>query len=313
MGRKKRRKAQEPARAPAADASLGTFEALLKASFEESGKPAPSGRSGERAASQGDAAKTRRGPLRGGGVLSEREADALRATRAETPARDAASQPPEVPLRKLSPEELMAEAFEAAGDTARSAKFEGEGYRVQGVEIVSPEVTAEARPERPQEDDATGEDLLFAELMTGTVAPMEDRERYAQLERHHWSGARWHDEADLSRLSAEELREHELTPEQRELLKRARRAAPIRVLNVRHYNKREALGEVEAFVLACRSQLCRYVRVVHGKGRHSKGEAVLKPAVINWCTHEGDAHVVAWAPETDKTGQFGSIVLELVR
>lgn len=317
MARKKRRKApnDRAPKTPRDDKALGTFEALLKESL---GDKSPSGTPADgrtRAARAGAPPSEPRGPLKGSSVLSARAAEAARARRARAEAaRPRELAPAAPPKRKVSEEDLMAEAFEAAGDTARSAKYEGEGYAVPDVEVIGERSASDATASTEGPDaDLTGEDLLFVEMMSGAVSQMEGRDKYAQLESHTWVGIRWHDEMQLSRMSASELREHEITPDQRELLKRARRAAPVPVLNVRHYKKREALGEVEAFVLACRAQLHRYARVVHGKGKHSKGDAVLKPAVINWCTHEGADHIVAWAPETDLSGQFGSIVVELVR
>jgi DNA-nicking Smr family endonuclease len=49
--------------------------------------------------------------------------------------------------------------------------------------------------------------------------------------------------------------------------------------------------------------------VIPGKGIDSKVEPVLKRAVIEWC-REHDV-VLGWAPELDRHGEWGSMILEL--
>jgi DNA-nicking Smr family endonuclease len=114
----------------------------------------------------------------------------------------------------------------------------------------------------------------------------------------------------LSRLSAEELMEPTLTDEQRDTLKRSR-SQRLPTLNIRHLRRTEALTQVEVFVRTARVDGHRFVRVIHGKGRQSAGEPVLKRAVIEWSDGPGGLVVRRWAPETDRSGGFGCIVLEL--
>lgn len=217
--------------------------------------------------------------------------------------------------RQVTQRELMAEAFEAIDSADPAAKFVGAGYDAGDVEVVDEpgrERKAETPPPEPA-DGMTSDDLLFVEMMAGNVDPLEKRDKYAALREHAFTGIRWHDEVQLERMTAEELHEPAMTGAQRKLLQQARRAAPIPVLNVRYLRKHEALGDVDAFVRACQREGHRYARIVHGKGRQSEGDPVLKPAVVNWCRHDGASLVRAWAPETDLSGQFGSLVIELTR
>lgn len=236
-----------------------------------------------------------------------RRADAEQTRREQ--ARRAADPPPEKPRRRLTEEELMAEAFDSLGDGfSGSEKYLGEGFDASDVEVVAPD-----EPEAPAtgpEDDLTTQDLVFLEAMSAEVQRLEDHR--TALRDKEWAGVSWRTEAEIVSLSAEDLERLELSHEQRELLRRSRKVT-MQVVNVRRFRRGEAIGEVEAFVRDCVRRGDRFVRVVHGKGRHSEGEPVLKPAVIRWCEGAGSRWVRAWAPEIDRSGRFGSLVVELRR
>jgi DNA-nicking Smr family endonuclease len=284
MARRKKRKASSHAKAPSPKEPLNTLGTLGDAM--SSARSAPPGRA-----------------------------------KPPAPSKPATPPPPSRPAvvtpepRKVSEYELMAEAFAASAEADPAAKFLGTGYDPGDVHVVGTDTTEPEEPATFADIDGamTGDDLLFAELMASNVAPLEDRDKYAAIRDHQWVGIRWHDDVQLESMTAEELREPTLTGEQRDLLRRARRAGSLAVVNIRHYRRKEALGEVDAFVRACIQKDHRFVRVVHGKGKQSAGEAVLKPAVVNWCQGVGSTFVRAWAPETDVSGQFGSLVMELKR
>ncbi len=224
-------------------------------------------------------------------------------------------EPPAEPTaepRRLTEEELMAEAFAAAGDGETiAAKFSGRGYDPGDVSVAtheteSVEESADAGP------DLHPDDLVFIEAMAAEVEriPEDDRSRLADKD---WVGASWHTAGQLERLSDEDLHEPGLSGAQRSLLKRSRRAGTMPVLNIRRERARQALGALEAFIRGSRARNVRFVRVIHGKGRRSEGDPVLKPAVVQWCETEGAEHVLDWAPETDRSGEYGSVVIELAR
>jgi DNA-nicking Smr family endonuclease len=50
--------------------------------------------------------------------------------------------------------------------------------------------------------------------------------------------------------------------------------------------------------------------VIPGKGIDSKAEPVLKRAVIEWC-RAPEHGVLGWAPELDRHGEWGAMILEL--
>jgi DNA-nicking Smr family endonuclease len=188
-------------------------------------------------------------------------------------------------------------------------KYSGRGYVADDVELVSESLQEE--PVARGEGGEAADDLLFLEEMATGVDRM-DAARDA-LRGKEWAGASWSTQAQLAALTAEELKFLELTPAHRELLSRSRGDGPMPVLNIRRFGLREAMGEVEAFIRDCASKEHRFARIVHGKGRHSKDDAVLKPAVIRWCDGAGAAYVRAWAPENDRSGQFGSMVIQFRR
>ncbi len=237
----------------------------------------------------------------------------LRATRRENALpveRDARpSPPPPPPKRRLTEDELMTEAFDALASAFSGVeKYTGRGYVAADVELVSeiPEVAP-----TDEEDGSTADDLLFLEAMAAGVE-RTDAARDA-LSQKEWSGAAWRTESQLAGLSADELKFLDMTPDHQELLRRSRVAGKMRVLNIRRFRLRDARGELDAFVRECVRERQQFARVVHGKGRQSKDVAVLKPAVVQWCEGEGSAWVLAWAPEVDRSGQFGSLVIEIRR
>lgn len=253
-------------------------------------------------------------PETGFGTLKDQVKSArrdLRATRrdnawpVEVPTTPAPPPPP--PKRRITEGELMNEAFDALAEAFSGVeKYTGRGYVAEDVELVSEIPELEPVTEK---DNAAAEDLLFLEAMAAGVERM-DAARDA-LSQKDWAGAGWRTESQLAALSAEELKYLEMTQEHRELLRRSRVAGKMHVLNIRRLRLRDAKGEVEAFVRERVRSRSRFARIVHGKGLQSKDVAVLKPEVIKWCEGEGSTWVLAWAPEVDRSGQFGSLVIEL--
>ena len=104
-----------------------------------------------------------------------------------------------------------------------------------------------------------------------------------------------------------------MTGLQRNMLRQSRKTGEMPVLMLRGSTRSEAEGELVAFVRGCCAKRIAFARIITGKGRQSEGEPVLKRMVIEWSEGHGGKHVRSWAPETDQTGQFGSVVLELKR
>ncbi|MCB9506770.1 MAG: Smr/MutS family protein [Myxococcales bacterium] len=241
------------------------------------------------------------------GLAKERKRAAADARRAVVEA--PRPTPTVAPRQRMTLEEAMEAAFNAAGPDAAASKYLGEGFRLDAdiVEPVRSEPAANVAPETTGEA-LSGDDLEFLVAMAGKV----ERQRSTELEEKAWAGATWRTEAQLASLTAAELHTLDLTGAQRDLLRRARKTQTPE-LNVRHLRRHEAIADVQAFVTAQYATSTRFVRIIHGKGRQSVGDAVLKPALVRWCEDEGSRWVRAWAPEIDATGQFGSLVAELRR
>lgn len=246
----------------------------------------------------------------------EEEAKAAERARREEEARRRGREPePEDdrPKRSLTRDELMAEAFDALdGSFSGAEKYLGDGYKASDVLIVEDRDF----PPDVEGDDAgsagglTRDDLLFAEAMAADVQRLESKK--AALAERDWSGVKWQTQAEIESLTAADLERLSITPEQRDLLKRSRKTQ-MQVVHLRYLKKRDAMSDLEAFIRGCFGRSERFARVVHGKGRQSEGDPVIKPAVIAWCDGAGSMWVKAWAPEIDHTGRFGSVVIELRR
>ena len=214
---------------------------------------------------------------------------------------------------RVSPEELMRRAFEEHDDFDPAKKFLGEGVVVDNVEVTDVKEQDDEPPATTEDGERMrAEELLFYEQMSGEVERI-DNTRTVALKRGFDPGLHWADDRELATLSAVDLYEPELTPAQRQLLRRSRRVSELPVLNVRMDRRALALTRIEAFVIESRARDARFCRIVTGKGRQSKGEPILKRALVDWCAHKGREHIVAWAPETDRSGHYGSIMLELQR
>lgn len=203
-------------------------------------------------------------------------------------------EPPAPPLHRLDEGELMRLIFDHLDD---------ENPRVvTGIDFARLEVFIE----RPVIEPAVESP---AEAPMPEFAAVIDAPRFEiDVDPTIWVGAGWGD--DIPAVPAEWLDRPQLDDDQRELLARARDHALLQ-LNVRHCGRHEALRHVELFIHTCAARHIRLCRVVPGKGVESRGEPVLKRAVLEWCRGPGRAIVRGWAPELDPYGEWGSMVLLL--
>lgn len=168
-----------------------------------------------------------------------------------------------------------------------------EGIDFDRLVILAPRLPQPQRPALPGDPELDPE-------------PAITDEPELELDASDWIGRSWTD--DIRPIPAAVLDRPQLSPAQRELLIRARKRVQACV-NLRHLNCRDALAHLELQVHLCRDRRLRFCRVIPGKGIDSKTEPVLKRAVIEWC-REQDA-VLGWAPELDRHGEWGAMILEL--
>lgn len=218
--------------------------------------------------------------------------------------------------RQLTHQQMMAEAFEAIdeADATHASKFDGTGFAVEeDVEIVDDldlHEEAGTSPSSGADEDPDADDLLFFEQMASEdVRTLSSR----RIEPYHVlpDTMQWHTAAEIRDLSERDLYEPTLTAEQRQLLRRSRKHT-MAVINIRLLRRNEAMEDVRRFVRAAWRRQVPFIRIITGKGRQSEGLPVLKRAVIAWAEGAGASELVrGWAPETDQSGNYGSIVLEL--
>ncbi len=114
----------------------------------------------------------------------------------------------------------------------------------------------------------------------------------------------------------ESLDSVKLSGEQKELLKRFKkyeREHRVPEVNVRGESKAEALERVQAVLQTCVSRGDGFLRIIHGKGKQSEGDAVLKPAILEWLEGDASQYIIGYAPIVERDGRFGSVIVELKR
>jgi DNA-nicking Smr family endonuclease len=90
---------------------------------------------------------------------------------------------------------------------------------------------------------------------------------------------------DAESLEAEERRSVERR-------RRLRLKKPDATLDLHGFKRNDAWAAMETFFAECRGQDMEKVLLIHGKGNHSEGEAVLKRAVIQFiekCPYAGES------------------------
>jgi DNA-nicking Smr family endonuclease len=158
------------------------------------------------------------------------------------------------------------------------------------------------RPEPPEPP------LTAPEKPEPEAAPEPEPDPDPGLDTDDWIGRSWTD--DIRPIPAAVLDRPQLSAEQRDLLTRARKRVSASV-NLRHLGRGEALAHLDLHVQLCRERRVRFCRVIPGKGIDSKVEPVLKRAVIEWCREPERDAVLGWAPELDRHGEWGAMILEL--
>jgi DNA-nicking Smr family endonuclease len=197
-------------------------------------------------------------------------------------------------MRRLDEEELMTLIF---------AHLDDDNPRVcVGIDfdrlVILADVAMEATPEpasRPAADPRPAIDPSPAASPPRLEARLVD---------HVWAGRGWIDEVQA--IDPALLDRPELDAQARGLLERARgRVLPT--VNLRRLEREPALAHLDFFVKACRQRRARWIRAITGKGIESRGEPVIKRAVLSWCRQHG----LDSAPELDVHGEWGALVIHL--
>lgn len=202
--------------------------------------------------------------------------------------------PPTPAPRRLDERELMALIFSFLDhENPRVC----EGIEFDRLEILSEPVPVDPQPQ-PQEADPPP-----------SRSPATPKQPVPTLDLPEgWVGRGWTD--DIATVPAALLDRPQLDAAQRQLLERAAKRV-CGTLNLRRLHRDPALHHLQLFVHACRGKRVRVCRVITGKGVNSRDEPVIKRAVLEWCRGPGRAAVLGWAPQLDRHGEWGTLVLEL--
>ncbi len=226
----------------------------------------------------------------------------------------------DVPER--SPEDIMQQAFEAMAveELDHTEKFHptrtGRADALIGTRDATPS-DAYAGTRSVLHDSQR--DLNFEDAMAmDDVQKWEDtvdRVRLAMQDKKRWSHeASAAMSVDVEPPTADVLISPSLNFEQKKIIKRVQKLPYVPEVNLRLLTKKDALRQLEDFVEEHRQQGQQYVRVVTGKGIHSAGDPVIKPAVMEWCEQQRAlARLKAFTPAPDFTGNYGVLILELKR
>ncbi len=211
---------------------------------------------------------------------------------------------------RLDERDLMQMLFASLGDPAAI-----DWDRLEIVEALS---STSAREDGEPEAERRAESGAEPESGPGPEAAQVDRhpppaDPLDPLRGRTWAGESWVDTFPPGLLP-------KLPPGHAELVDRAARAPRVPRLSLRRLNRGPALAQLRAFVTWARATRVRIVRVVTGKGVGSKGDPVIRPAVLEWVATEGAEAVIRWAPEPDRgrhpgvldpEGDYGVLLLEL--
>ncbi len=105
-----------------------------------------------------------------------------------------------------------------------------------------------------------------------------------------------------------------LVPAQKDMIERydkRMRRDEVFEINVRGDTVEDALRQVELFVHQQWKEHAKFCRIIHGRGLRSKGDPVLKPAILRWLEGPGFRYIRGYAPQINEAGDYGSVVVEL--
>lgn len=159
------------------------------------------------------------------------------------------------------------------------------------------------------------QDRRFMTDYLGDMDAVFDSEKYREKQRKEVLPA---DEVEFTTPSlptdSDGLREVKLEQSQRKLLKdfeRFSRSSRVPEINLRGDRRDEAIDRVNTFLPNCFRRGDAYVRIICGRGKNSAEDPVIKPAVIEWIEGPGATMVKGYAPQVQRGGDYGSIILEL--
>jgi DNA-nicking Smr family endonuclease len=124
----------------------------------------------------------------------------------------------------------------------------------------------------------------------------------------HWEMVKWLSSHDVS---LDEKYDLEHAPRHRKKKKPPSVASrePEEALDLHGLTVEEAASELKSFILGCKLKGCYLVKVIHGKGLHSPGEAKLKGLVADYLNHDGKNLISSWRCASPNQGGEGAVII----
>ena len=124
----------------------------------------------------------------------------------------------------------------------------------------------------------------------------------------HWEMVKWLSAHDVSLDEKYDL-EHAPRPRKKKKSPPIASREPEEALDLHGLTVEEAVSELKSFILGCKLKGCYLVKVIHGKGLHSPGEAKLKALVADYLNHDGKSLISSWRCASPNQGGEGAVII----
>ena len=127
-----------------------------------------------------------------------------------------------------------------------------------------------------------------------------------KLQSEHWEMVKWMQDHEISLTEKFDL---ENAPRRKRTKKRRPQNLrdPEDVLDLHGLKVEEALKELRNFIMTSKLRGCYLVKVIHGKGLHSSGEAKLKVLVEEYLNNEAKDLITSWQTAPLEHGGSGAV------
>jgi DNA-nicking Smr family endonuclease len=129
-----------------------------------------------------------------------------------------------------------------------------------------------------------------------------------KLSTEHWEVVKWLETHEISLKEKYDL-EHIPRRNKKQRTKRKSNHIVEETLDLHGFTEGEAAREIKSFIVSCKLKGCDLVKIIHGKGLHSPGEAKLKSLVIGFLNGEGRRYVSSWQEAPHNQGGAGAVLI----
>ena len=134
-----------------------------------------------------------------------------------------------------------------------------------------------------------------------------DKEKYS---REHWEMVAW---LQSHEASLDEKYDIKNIPRRNKKRKPAAKASkePEDTLDLHGLTVEEAVREIKSFITGSKLKGYYFIKIIHGKGLHSQGEAKLKSLVVDFLNGEGRNLISSWKHASLNQGGDGAVIIYL--